>query len=60
MANHRRKHLRGRDTRERSSEWRYPQIEKGASPRARASTKRRTLAAQQEVLLWLSPTPAAC
>jgi hypothetical protein len=40
MANFRRKHERGKKTREKSSDWRYPQTEKGVAGRARASARR--------------------
>lgn len=38
--NHRRKHTRGKHTRENSSEWRYPQVEKGDSNRSKVAAKR--------------------
>lgn len=50
MANHRRKHPRGKNTRERSSNWVYPQTLRGSAKRARASSRRRAEAAEVSIM----------
>jgi hypothetical protein len=51
--NFRRRHSRDHGARAHSSDWRYPQLEKGKDQRGKPSTKRHISAFEEDLARWM-------